>query len=204
MGSEYYESVIRKILKATHESLESYEKRICEQSKPHWWSIPKEPDAYEQQLCERLRSTIPYIQQWQSRLAATPEFPAGSQTSTARQTAIGVLKNRLLEVERETAPKNVQLTYGRRRYEPNDNGGGGPGRWVSDAPGNYFDDLKELLIAKLKDEIKALEEPERPTPSAPVVARTEAAGPSRPARSSRRSGNCPICGADPDEPHHGH
>src|ERR1700694_3299160 len=123
MGREHSEAVIRKILTKTQEDLEWWERRIGEKSKPHWWSIPKEPDASDRQTCERLKSTITYVQSWQSRLAASPEFPAdGQYTSGTRRTAITVLKGRLAEAEQAIAPKGVQLTYSRRRYETNENG----------------------------------------------------------------------------------
>jgi hypothetical protein len=206
MGREHIEAIIRKILAKTQEDLERWEKRISEKAKPHWWSIPKGPDAPDRQTCERLRSTITYVQSWHSRLAASPEFPAdGHYTVDTRRTAIAALKGRLAEAEREIAPNNVQLTYSRRRYETNENGGRGPGRWVADVPGNHFDDLKGLLIEKFKEEIKALEPTVEGTRDrARTVERAEFVGHSRPMRSPRRSGNCPICGADPDEPHRGH
>jgi hypothetical protein len=54
-------------------------------------------------------------------------------------------------------PVLMWFPYSRRHYELNDNGGGGPGRWVSDKPGNRFDQLKQLLTDKINKEIKSLE-----------------------------------------------
>lgn len=158
MSSQYNESFVQEIIKKTQDDLEWWEKRIREKSKPHWWSISKKPEASDLQRCEDLRRTIPYLQSWRVRLTAAPKFPAnGRYTQDARRAAVATLQREVADLRREAAPANVCLTYSRRHYEPNDNGGGGPGRWVSDKPGNRFDQLKQLLTDKINEEIKSLE-----------------------------------------------
>jgi hypothetical protein len=162
MGREH-ESSVEEIIKKIQERLVGLEEQIRQQTKPrHWWNKPNEPDANSLGECERLRQTVLYVRSWLPRLTAVPKFPSDLQyAADTLRSAIAELKHDMDNAESETPPHNLELAYSRQRYEVTDNGGRSFGRWVYAGAGNYFHDLRSLLIGKLRDELQKLESLQR-------------------------------------------